>query len=237
MYAASIPDTRLRRKQNVARRNLLKSRQRLLWLWPQYFPKHDMASARLKTDQADTFETECDVAEVGLRGDGRVSRIRPGFDYVDGSKAAPDDGACGPASDDARRHSRAGDYWFDPGWREAARQYHVARAGRLLVTEIQPPQLTRIRKLMLADISLDRVWQEVNEGGEHRSAFQVTFNALVYELRSFGVAAFKNPDFRRQLADLSDPQLREVLAALIRTRARNPAITDELLIALDEIRR
>jgi hypothetical protein len=32
-------------------------------------------------------------------------------------------------------HSEA-DRWSDPGWGDAARQYHAARGGRLLVVEI-----------------------------------------------------------------------------------------------------
>ena len=128
------------------------------------------------------------------------------------------------------------DRWSDPGWGDAARQYHAARGGRLLVVEIQPERLARFRQLLGDNTSLDRVWRELNERGD-RPAPQATFDALLYELRTLGVAAFKNPSCRRRLADLSDLQLRELLAALIRTRARYPAITDELLIALDEIRR
>ena len=132
-------------------------------------------------------------------------------------------------------HSEA-DRWSDPGWGDAARQYHAARGGRLLVVEIQPERLARFRQLLGDNTSLDRVWRELNERGD-RPAPQATFDALLYELHTLGVAGFKNPSCRRRLADLSDPQLRELLAALIRTRARYPAITDELLIALDEIRR
>jgi hypothetical protein len=102
--------------------------------------------------------------------------------------------------------------------------------------EIQPERLARFRQLLGDNTSLDRVWRELNERGD-RPAPQATFDALLYELRTLGLAAFKNPSCRRRLADLSDPLLRELLAALIRTRARYPAITDELLIALDEIRR
>jgi hypothetical protein len=99
-----------------------------------------------------------------------------------------------------------------------------------------PHRLSRLRELLADEISLDRAWRELNDDG-NQPAPQVTLDALIYELRTLGVAAFKNPSCRRRLADLSDLQLRELLAALIRTRARYPAITDELLIALDEIRR
>lgn len=144
-------------------------------------------------------------------------------------------GRVGERSSTVAPHSEA-DCWSDPAWGDAARQYHAARGGRLLVVEIQRERLARFRQLLGDNTSLDRVWRELNERGD-RPAPRATFDALLYELRTLGVAAFKNPSCRRRLADLSDPQLRELLAALIRTRARYPAITDELLIALDEIRR
>jgi hypothetical protein len=58
----------------------------------------------------------------------------------------------------------------------------------------------------------------------------------IYEFRAHSVAAFKNPNCRRRLANLSDGQLRELIAALIRARANYAAVTDELLLALDEMR-
>jgi hypothetical protein len=173
----------------------------LLWLWPQYFPKHDMAMGRLKIDPLDTFDAALDAGE-----------------------------------DPGEQNTRGGDYWSDPGWREAARQYHAARGGRLLVVEIQPERLARFRQLLGDNTSLDRVWRKLNEHGD-RPAPQVTFDALIYELRMDGLAALEKPNCRRRLADLSDDQLREVLAALIRARTNCAAVTDELLVALDEIRR
>jgi hypothetical protein len=182
---------------------LLRSRERLLWLWPKYFPKHDMGTGRLKTDWVE---------------------------------AAPDDGACAIAPENVGSQNGPADHWSDQGWRNAARQYHVARAGRLLVTEIEPQRLARLRKLLANDISLDRAWRELNERDD-QPAPQVTLDALNYELRLDGLAALEKPNCRRRLADLSDGQLRELIAALIRARTRCAAITDELLIMLDEIRR
>ena len=173
----------------------------MLWLWPQYFPKHDMAMGRLKIDPLDTFDAALDAGE-----------------------------------DPGEQNTRGGDYWSDPGWRKAARQYHATRAGRLLLAEIKPQRLARFRRLLADDISLDRAWRELNDPGA-RPAPQVTLDALLYELRTDGVATFENPSCRRRLADLSDGQLRELLAALIRARTNCAAVTDELLVALDEIRR
>ena len=66
---------------------------------------------------------------------------------------------------------------------------------------------------------------------------QSTFDALHYELRSRGLAALEHPSCRRRLVELSAKQLRELMAALIRIRAKFPGVTDELLLALDGIRR
>jgi hypothetical protein len=66
-----------RRKRNVARKILLKSQHRLLWLWPQYFPKHDVVTGRLKTDLIDRIEGERELAEAELLEE---HKIQPG-DY------------------------------------------------------------------------------------------------------------------------------------------------------------
>jgi hypothetical protein len=131
---------------------------------------------------------------------------------------------------------RAQEAWNDPGWRQAAADYHRARGQRTLVVEIEPERLARLRRLMADDISLDRVWREINDPGP-RPTTQSTVNALLYQLRMDGLAAFEHPNCRRRLAQLSAEQLRELIAALIRVRAKSAIVTDELLIALDRIRR
>jgi hypothetical protein len=52
------------RKRNISRRILLWHRARLLYLWPLYFPKHDLATLRLTRDSLDSFERACDLAEL-----------------------------------------------------------------------------------------------------------------------------------------------------------------------------
>src|ERR1700730_15206456 len=146
------------------------------------------------------------------------------------------DAALDAGEDPGEQNTRGGDYWSDPGWRKAARQYHATRAGRLLLAETKPERLAQFRRLMADDISLDRAWRELNDDGD-QPAPQVTLDALIYELRIDGLASLEKPNCRRRLADLSDGQLRELIAALIRARTRCAAITDELLITLDEIRR
>jgi hypothetical protein len=127
------------------------------------------------------------------------------------------------------------DGWNDPGWAKAARDYRTSRAGRLGVVEIEPTQHARLPLLLSDGISLDRAWHEINDPNA-RPAPQAMMNALLYQLRTDGLAALKNPSCRGRLTDLSDEQLREVLATLIQTRARYATVTDELLIALDRIR-
>jgi hypothetical protein len=54
-----------RRKRNVACKILLKSQHRLLWLWPQYFPKHDVVTGRLKTVSRFVFVALCVFRQPG----------------------------------------------------------------------------------------------------------------------------------------------------------------------------
>jgi hypothetical protein len=133
------------------------------------------------------------------------------------------------------QNTHGGDCRPDPGWREAARPYHIVPESRVVVTEIEPERLARLRRLMSNDVSLYHTWRQLNDRGD-QPAPQVTLDALIYELRTDGIAALRNPSCRRRLADLSNGQLCELIAALIRARAKYPAISDDLLLALDELR-
>jgi hypothetical protein len=62
-----------------------------------------------------------------------------------------------------------------------------------------------------------------------------TVEALIYELRTYGLAATAGPKCQRRLADLSDAQIREVIERLDRLRPKYPAITDDLILALAEL--
>jgi hypothetical protein len=129
---------------------------------------------------------------------------------------------------------RASDAWSDPGWGEAAADHHRSRGKRLLIVETKPERLTHLRQLLMDTVSLERAWYELNRGD---CAAPATVESLFYELRTNGLAAFEQPNCRRRLAELSAEQLRELMAALIRVRPRCAAVSDELLIALDRIRR
>jgi hypothetical protein len=67
-------------------------------------------------------------------------------------------------------------------------------------------------------------------------AAQSTFDALHYELRSWGLAALEHPNCRHRLVELSPEQLRALMVELIRIRSKFTLVTDELLIALDKMR-
>ena len=69
---------------------------------------------------------------------------------------------------------------------------------------------------------------------ELRRAAQSTFDALVWELRTHGIAQLAKPNCQRRLSDLSTKQGRELIAALLRLRPRYPAITDELILQLGD---
>jgi hypothetical protein len=62
-----------------------------------------------------------------------------------------------------------------------------------------------------------------------------TVEAVMYKLRTYGLAAIAGPNCQRRLADLSDAQLRQVIERLDRLRTKYPAITDNLLLSLAEL--
>jgi hypothetical protein len=61
-----------------------------------------------------------------------------------------------------------------------------------------------------------------------------TYDAALYELRTYGLQQLVNSNCRHRLADLSTLQMRELIAALIRLRPQYSSITDELLLKLGE---
>jgi hypothetical protein len=70
-----------------------------------------------------------------------------------------------------------------------------------------------------------------------RGAPQPTCNALLYELRTHGLARLQNSNCQVRLGDISDAQLRDLIAALIRLQPRYPNISDELILTLDGLLR
>ncbi len=84
------------------------------------------------------------------------------------------------------------------------------------------------------EMSLFELWHTLNDPRRRKAAAQSTYDALLYELRTFGVAQLAKPNCRSRLSDLSTQQLRELIAALIRLKPEYPAITDDLLLKLGD---
>jgi hypothetical protein len=64
---------------------------------------------------------------------------------------------------------------------------------------------------------------------------QATYDAVLWELRTYGLAQLANENCRRRLSDLSTKQLRELIAALMRLRSQYLTINDELLLKLGDL--
>ena len=64
---------------------------------------------------------------------------------------------------------------------------------------------------------------------------QTTYDAALWELRTYGVAQLTKENCRRRLSDLSTKQLRELTAALMRLRPQYSMINDELLLKLGDL--
>jgi hypothetical protein len=62
-----------------------------------------------------------------------------------------------------------------------------------------------------------------------------TVEALMYELRTYGLAALTGPNCQRRLAELSTAQVRKVIERLDRLRTKYSAITGDLLLLLGKL--
>jgi hypothetical protein len=128
--------------------------------------------------------------------------------------------------------------WDDaPSWREAAERYHRDRAGRPLIVETDAEHLKRLRRLMRDNVSFGRAGDEIDRAARERynEAPKATYDAIVYELRTYGLPQLKNPSCQRRLADLSAAQVKNVMASLQQWRGRYPNVCDELLATLATI--
>jgi hypothetical protein len=90
--------------------------------------------------------------------------------------------------------------WEHPGWRTAAREYHQARGGRVLVLETKPEQVARLRRLMSDDVSIERGWNEVNDPRNRPTTPQMTVEAIMVCVRERGVAALQEPANQERLS-------------------------------------
>ena len=63
-----------------------------------------------------------------------------------------------------------------------------------------------------------------------------TFQAVAYVLRTYGMKRLDDPWLTNRLANFSDAQVRELVAALARMQPRFPAITNGLIAQITTLR-
>lgn len=81
-------------------------------------------------------------------------------------------------------------------------------------------------------MNLDQLSFALNDQRRFGRAAYSTVEAVMYELRTHGVAQLSKPNCQRRLSELSNDQVREVIERLHRMRPTYPAITDDLLLTL-----
>ena len=84
------------------------------------------------------------------------------------------------------------DAWDNPGWKQAALEYHHARGNNVLIVETPPEDLARLRRLMSDSVSLDAAWAELNDA-RNRPTPKATVEAIMHAVRERGLAALKEP--------------------------------------------
>jgi hypothetical protein len=82
--------------------------------------------------------------------------------------------------------------------------------------------------------------QAIYEAASHKrrkefGAASSTVEAVMYELRTYGIAALAGANCQRRLSELSPDQVRDVIVRLDRLRSNYPAISDKLLLLLGEL--
>jgi hypothetical protein len=77
------------------------------------------------------------------------------------------------------------------------------------------PRIVRARRLLGDDVSLERAYGEIHAERLRGRAAAATVDALVYQPRKGG-SALSDPNANRRLAELSEQQLHEVSARLLK---------------------
>jgi hypothetical protein len=67
-------------------------------------------------------------------------------------------------------------------------------------------------------------------------AAESTFQAVAYVLRTYGMRRLNDAWLTNRLANFSDAQIKELVAALGRMRPKYPAITSELIAKIAELK-
>jgi hypothetical protein len=116
--------------------------------------------------------------------------------------------------------------WDAPSWKTEAIKYRADHP-----TQPVPPreQTKRVRRLMDPNISLERVWHELNSTSGR--AADMTVEALMFSLRERGTKALSEPDTQRRLSQCSDAQVIEIGDRLQRLKphiGRGPWSADQV---------
>jgi hypothetical protein len=69
---------------------------------------------------------------------------------------------------------------------------------------------------------------------EQHGAPETTVDAVIFSLRSRGIAALSEPTTKERLSELSKSQLADVAVRLHRLRAKYPTITDQVIIKIGD---
>jgi hypothetical protein len=79
--------------------------------------------------------------------------------------------------------------------------------------------------------------EEINRAARDRynEAPEAIYNAVVYELRTYGLPQLKNANCQRRLSDLSAAQVKNLMASLQRRRGQYPNVSDEFVGTLATI--
>jgi len=119
------------------------------------------------------------------------------------------------------------------GWKQYAREYHKARAGRPSVVATSPERLVRLRRLLNDNVSLERPYAELNAADRNGQTAAATVEALMFSLRS-GLAALSNPHTLGQLSELSEEQVRAVIVRLqkLQPEIAPPWTPEEVVVLL-----
>ena len=85
-------------------------------------------------------------------------------------------------------------------------------------------------------MSVGTLWDALNSPRRHSPprAPQSIYDALLYELCTFGLKQLHNQHCLQRVGDLSTDQVRDLVAALMRLQRRFPVITDQLISLMKE---
>jgi hypothetical protein len=82
--------------------------------------------------------------------------------------------------------------WDDPSWKEAAADYQRSRGDRVSVVNYDPDHLDRLRALLGPKGSIEEAYRRINLWSVHPTP-QTPIEAILYDVRTFGVAALNKP--------------------------------------------